>query len=71
MDPFPGRGVWFRWLVAHAGVVVVCTLIFGLIVFATPPEAGLDLAVLYVGLPLRALGLPWNVLTFYDPYQFD
>jgi hypothetical protein len=71
MDPSPGRGVWVRWLVAHAVVVVVCTVLFGLIVFATPPEAGFNFGVVYVGLPLLALGLPWNMATFIDPYQFD
>lgn len=65
------RGVWFGWLVAHAAVVVVCTALFELIVAATPPEAGFNFGVVFVALPLMALGLPWNLPTFIDPYQFD
>ena len=66
-----GRGVWFRWLVAHAVVVVVCTVLLWLIVVATPPEAGVNFGVVYVALPLMALGLPWNLASFIDPYQLD
>ncbi len=65
------RSVWFRWVVAHAAVVVVCTLAFWLIVVATPPEAGFNFGVVFAALPLMALGLPWNLPTFTDPYQFD
>ena len=63
--------MWFRWLVAHAAVVVVCTLAFWLIVAATPTEAGIDFGVVLPALPLMALGLPWNLPTLIDPYQFD
>ena len=71
MDSPGRRGVWFRWLVAHAAVVVVCTLAFWLIVVATPPEAGFNFGVIFVALPLMALGLPWTMFSLVDPYQLD
>ena len=63
--------MWFRWLVAHAAVVVGCTVLYELIVWATPPEAGFNFGVVYVALPLEALGLPWNLFSLIDPYQLD
>ena len=71
MGSLTSRDIWFRWLVAHAAVVAVCTILFVLIVVATPPEAGFNFGVVYVGLPLMALGLPWNLFAFIDPYQLD
>jgi hypothetical protein len=71
MGSLTRRGVWFRWLVAHAAVVVVCTVLLFVIVVATPPEAGFNFGVVYVGLPLLALGLPWNLLSVVDPYELD
>jgi hypothetical protein len=71
MGSLTGRGVWFRWLVAHAAVVVGCTVLAFVIVVATPPEAGFNFGVVYVALPLLALGLPWNLLSVVDPYELD
>jgi len=65
------RKVWFRWLVAHAAVVVVCTVAFEVIVAATPPEAGFNFGVIFAAAPLEVLGLPWNAPTLSNPYQFD
>ncbi|MEV0733187.1 hypothetical protein [Polymorphospora sp. NPDC050346] len=56
-------------LLVHAAVVLVLVLAFVVIDANSGPDANIGAGL--VGLPLLALGVPWSLFYFADPYAFD
>ncbi|MEV0397377.1 hypothetical protein [Polymorphospora rubra] len=55
-------------LLVHAAVVLVLALAFLVLDANSGPDANIGAGL--VGLPLLALGLPWSLFYFADPYAF-
>jgi hypothetical protein len=66
------RRPWSWVLAAHAAVVVLLTGLYVLVLLTTGPEEGVNFGIVFVLLPMAALGLPWSVpMLVGDPYRFD
>jgi hypothetical protein len=60
-----------RRVLVHLLVVVGLTVAFVVLFVSTPPNTGANIGLGLVGLPLLALGLPWSLPTFVNPYARD
>jgi hypothetical protein len=58
-------------LIVHIAVVVLLMVLLAVMVAADGDGPDANIGAGLVLLPLIALGLPWSLIFFFDPYSFD